>query len=307
MARHDGPLPRDASADFLTLVANTAGELKGEAERRSAFTANEKDATDWRQIAEEAARRQDEALERAEVVRTAQHVPGRDEAALTELLGENARRAIYEPIPKGADAETLKHWRESVEHTIDQLDDLSRSMHATTISPKIINDELERANGRLLVLHMRLEAQHSPEMALWSDPVRRYGEIPSPTLAGSRTGEHAAHAMDVVLGSLIGYAVDEPELTPEQARLQIRADAERAEAQGFAAAKQQDAAALNAINTEINHHKSPVHGGAGDQPTRPDTLYELYPGLTHGDSGYDQERKQEADRAFYDTGIERGR
>jgi hypothetical protein len=33
----------------------------------------------------------------------------------------------------------------------------------------------------------------------------------------------------------------------------------------------------------------------------------MYPGLTHGDSGYDQTRKQEADRAFYDTGIERGR
>ena len=36
-------------------------------------------------------------------------------------------------------------------------------------------------------------------------------------------------------------------------------------------------------------------------------LLQLYPGLTHGDSGWDQERKQEADRAFYDTGIERGR
>jgi len=300
------PLPRDASADFLTLVANTAGELKGEAERRSAFAANELDATDWRQIADEAARRQDEALERAEAVRTAQHVPGRDEAALTELLGESAHRAIHERIPKGADAETLKHLRENVEHTIDRLDELSRSPHATTISPKIIDQELERANGRLLVLHMRLEALHS-EMALWSDPLRRHANFLSLTVGGSRTGEHAARAMDVVLGSLIGYAVDEPELTPEQVRLQIRADAEQAEVQGFAAARQQDAAALDAINTEITHHKSPVHSGAGDQPTRPDTLYELYPGLTHGDSGWDQERKQEADRGFYDTGIERGR
>jgi hypothetical protein len=301
------PLSRDASADFLTLVANTAGELKGEAERRSVFAPNEEDATDWRHIAEEASRRQDEALERAEAVRSAQHEPGRDEAALAELLGENAHRAIHEPIPKGADDETLKHLRENVEHTIDRLDELSRSTHATTISPKVIDEELERANGRLLVLHMQLEALHSPDMLRWPDPGRAYGEFLSSTLAMSRAGEHSARAMDIVLGSLIGYAVDEPELTPEQVRLQMLADAERAEAQGFAAAKQQDAAELDAINTEINHHKSPVHGGAGDQPTRPDTLYELYPGLTHGDGGYDQERKQEADRAFYDTGIERGR
>ena len=52
-----------------------------------------------------------------------------------------------------------------------------------------------------------------------------------------RPGMHAARAMDLILNTLVGYFVDEPELTPEQARAQIRADAERAEAQGFAAAR----------------------------------------------------------------------
>jgi hypothetical protein len=301
------PLPRDASSDFLTRVANTAGELKGEAERRSAFATNDKDATDWRQIAEEAARRQDEALSRADAVRGTQHVPGQDQAALTEYLGENARRAIHEPIPRGADAETLKEMRETVEHAIDRLDELSRATHVTTVSPKLIEEELERANGQLVVLHMGQEALRSPDFVVYPDPRRAHGEFLSPGLAGSRIGEHAARATDLVLNTLVGYFVDEPELTPEQAKAQIQVDAERAEAQGFAAARQQDAAALDAVNTEINHHKSPVHSGAGDQPTRPDTLYEMYPGLTHGDSGYEQERKQEADRAFYDTGIERGR
>jgi hypothetical protein len=301
------PLPRDASADFLTLVANTAGELKGEAERRSAFAANEMDATDWRQIAEEAARRQDDALSRAEAVRGAQQVPGQDQAALTEYLGENLRRTIHEPIPRGADAETLKEMRETVEHAIDRLDELSRATHVTTVPPKLIEEELERANGQLVVLHMRQEALRSPDFVVYPDPSRAHGEFLSPGLAGSRTGEHAARTTDLMLNVLLGYFVDEPELTPEQAQAQIRANAERADAQGFAVARQQDAADLDAVNTEINHHKSPVHSGAGDQPTRPDTLYEMYPGLTHGDSGYEQERKQEADRAFYDTGIERGR
>jgi hypothetical protein len=273
------PLPRDAGADFLTLVADTAGELKGEAERRSASATNENDIKDWRQIAEEAARRQDEALSRAEDVRTAGHQPDRDQAELTEYLGENARREIHEPIPKGADAATLKDMRGRVERTVSQLDELSRSTVATTISPEAIYEELEKANTRLVMLHMRIEAIYSPEFALSPDPSRA-GEILSLVGSGIEAGarfveaitgpvgtrgsDHTASAAELAMNTVIGYFVDEPELTPEQARLKILADAERAEAQGIAAARQQDAAALDAINTEINHHKSPVHGGAGE-------------------------------------------
>jgi hypothetical protein len=45
-------------------------------------------------------------------------------------------------------------------------------------------------------------------------------------LIGSRDGEHAARAMDLVLNVLAGYFVEEPELTPEQGRADAAGEVE---------------------------------------------------------------------------------
>lgn len=122
----------------------------------------------------------------------------------------------------------------------------------------------------------------------------------------SRTSEHVARAVDLMLESVIGYFVPEPELTPMQVHDLTRANAERDESRAVDLAARQDAAELVAVNLDINHNRSPVHGGAGDEVRRGESIYDLYPGLTRDDSGAG-EQEREADRGFYDTGIERGR
>jgi hypothetical protein len=134
---------------------------------------------------------------------------------------------------------------------------------------------------------------------------RPTGDFLPPLRAASIGFEHAARVADLVLGVLLGYAVDEPVLTPQQVHDMTRAHAERDESRAVDAAKWDKAAALDAVNVQINHNRSPVHAGAGDEPGRAESIYDRYPGLTRDDSG--GERAREDDRAFYDTGIERGR
>ena len=81
----------------------------------------------------------------------------------------------------------------------------------------------------------------------------------------------------MLLGVIIGYFVSEPEPTPEQARLAARANAERGEAMELERAQRESAAALDAINTEIDHHRPHVQP---EEPARPGSVYERYPGLT---------------------------
>jgi hypothetical protein len=234
---------------------------------------------------------------------------GRDEFTVDEVQ-QNPWAAVDKDIPRNADAATLAQGLVAVAGCVEALEwDIGERREGSRDDPPAeLEKRYEQATARLAELDERLQAQTidmSPE--LQATRANTYGPFLSPEFIGSRVSEHAARVVDVVLGAAIGYFVDEPKLTPEQARNQARADAERAEARGFEAAGREDAAALDAVNTEINHHRSPVHSGAGDEPTRPEAMYETFPGLTHGDSGYEDQRKQESDRAFYDTGIERSR
>jgi hypothetical protein len=132
---------------------------------------------------------------------------------------------------------------------------------------------------------------------------RSNGEFLSGTLIGSHSGESLARTTEMLLNVVVGYFVPEPQLTPEQARLASIAHAERSEAMDFEAARRENAAALDAVNYEIDRHRPHVRP---EEPVRPDSIYERYPGLTRDDNE-GRARQVEADRAFYDTGVERSR
>jgi hypothetical protein len=125
----------------------------------------------------------------------------------------------------------------------------------------------------------------------------------APERFANRMGASLARTTEMLLGAVLGYFVDEPELTPEQSRLAARANAERGEAMEFEMARRENAAALDRVNEEINRHRPHVRP---EEPVRPDSIYERYPGLTREDDG-GRGREAEAERAFYDTGIERSR
>ena len=100
--------------------------------------------------------------------------------------------------------------------------------------------------------------------------------------------------MEMLLGVVIGYFVDEPAMTPEQARLANLANAERAEAIDFEMARRESAAALDAVNAEIDRHRPHI---APEEPARPDSVYERYPGLTR-DLDAEQERTRDLSRSM---------
>jgi hypothetical protein len=163
------------------------------------------------------------------------------------------------------------------------------------------------AETRLLwALEARLEQTAEDMPGQEKGRRRRRGDFHSPLLIARRGFEDAARAVDIVLGVITGYLVDEPELTPQQVHDLTRASDELDEDRAFQAGQYDKAAALDEANRLINHNRSPVHAGAGDEPSRADSVYERYPGLTHDDSRGDEGRAEE-DRAFYDTGIERER
>jgi hypothetical protein len=120
-------------------------------------------------------------------------------------------------------------------------------------------------------------------------------------LIATRLGDRAARAVEMVLDTVLGFFVPEPALTPQQARDLARADAERAESRAFEMASRENAAALYEVNAQIDREQQSVRGLAHD----PEAIYQRYPGLTRDDAGDEQQRERE--RAFYDTGIERGR
>jgi hypothetical protein len=148
-----------------------------------------------------------------------------------------------------------------------------------------------------------LEAQHTVEAAQEMERSRSHGAFLSGTLIRSHFGESLARTTEMLLKTVIEYFVPEPALTPEQARLASLAHAERSEAMEFEAARRGNAAALDWVNSEIDRHQSHVRA---EEPVRPDTLYERYPGLTRDDND-GRAQQEEAARAFYDTGMERSR
>ena len=149
-------------------------------------------------------------------------------------------------------------------------------------------------------------AQTTEQDRAWVETREPQSDLLSPDMAAERAFESVSRAIDLMLGSVIGYFVSEPELTPQQVHDLTRANAERDESRAIDLAARENAAALDATNWDINHNRSPVPGGAGDEVHRGESIYDRYPGLTQDiETSYAQIREE--DRAFYDTGIERER
>jgi hypothetical protein len=148
-----------------------------------------------------------------------------------------------------------------------------------------------------------LEAQQTVQLAQEQERSRSHGDFLSGTVMSSHFGASLARTTEMLLNVVVGYFVPEPELTPEQARLASLAHAERNEAMEYEGVRRENAAALDSVNSDIDHHRPHVRP---DEPVRPDTIYERYPGLTN-DENAGRDKQVEADRAFYDTGVERSR
>jgi hypothetical protein len=170
------PLPWKADPDLVERVAKTAWELSKEAEahRDAAYTREE--AALWNTLFDTAWEACIEAenglnnalsLEPEEFENTTwqlQPVIG-DEAALAQLLDKEALRLISEPILPGASVGLLESWRECVEKTIDDLNELSDWIKPENIAPASIDKLLEQATARIGELDTQLEAARAAEDA----------------------------------------------------------------------------------------------------------------------------------------------
>jgi hypothetical protein len=229
--------------------------------------------------------------ERLEVARS-------HEARLAGIIGEASLRAVNDPIPRGADGETLNELRNSVLQTMEQLGDI---WDDSRIPAAYIDRKWATAKDRLDEVHVQLEVTKVIELGPAPEPSRDHGEFLSAWFIASRIGDRVQRAVEMVVDTVLGFFVPEPTLTPQQARDLARADAERAESRAFEMVGFENAAALYEINAQINREQMSVRGVVRD----PEAIYEHYPGLTRDAGGDEQQR--EIGRAFYDTGIERGR
>lgn len=71
-----------------------------------------------------------------------------DRAALIDMLGEAAYRAINEPIPRGADRQTLEQLSGDLDVALEKLDALDRTAGAAGVSPQFIAAQLAKARDR---------------------------------------------------------------------------------------------------------------------------------------------------------------
>jgi hypothetical protein len=268
-------IPENASVELLSVIVDTAARLRENAEGYLSRAVSIEEEAYWdREYAqadqriEEAERQRDDALLSHDMAR--------------EDVRSNPSAVVDKDIPRTADSDFLAMARDTASYAREA----ARSFGSDVID----------------LMSAALSSFFEPE-----PEIRREGPSGAflPPLRSASVGaEHGARVADLIVGALVGYFVDEPTLTPQQVHDTTRANAERDESRAVDAAKWDNAAALDAVNIQINHNRSPVHAGAGDEPSRAETIYDRYPGLTRDDSG---ERERENDRAFYDTGIERSR
>jgi hypothetical protein len=248
------PIPENAEPQLLAHARNWAGDLLRYAEHSGALaeplvnTLNADNFTRAENIAAAAERvaALDERIERARAEMPALRAVAFDE----EVERERAAR----PEPVLDDRGRV----EVLEKTIEKILDLPANDHGErTIPPGFLNEARE----------VMLEQEQS----------RSHGEFLSPEFMAKSFTASLVRTTEMLLNAVIGYFVPEPELTPEQVRLTRLANAERGEAREFASARRESAAALDAVNAEIDRHRSHVQP---DEPARPDSIYERYPGLT---------------------------
>lgn len=337
---HD--LPENASPELAAAVVRTTDDLGERATAWANILVGEPEEREhWLDVAEQAQVRGENAA-LAHDLETAR-AAWREPAFSRATIEADPWTAAHLAIPENADPELLAYARDwardlgryaegsgaLAEPLVNDAGNFTREQNMAAAA--------ERAgvlDGRLWLASERMEERHRAEWELYGgyelpseleqrqagererldaliggtereavpapEHSRAHGEFLSSEFIARRASEHLARTVDLLLGAVIGYFVPEPELTPEQARLAALSDAERGEAMEFEMARRQNAAALAAVNTEIDRHRPHVKP---EEPARPDSIYERYPGLTRDIDDDARER----DRAFYDTGIERGR
>jgi hypothetical protein len=294
-------LPDDASAALAAEVVRVTEDLERRASEWAKQAVNPAEQDHWLDLAELSQTRREEAALAHDVAfaREAWREPTFSRAT----IDADPWTAVHLDIPENADPELLAYAR-------GWASDLSRyaegngALAEPQVDPERFGrqENIRAARERVEALDARLSEENRREAAPEIEISQPHGEFLSGEFIARRASESLARTTEMLLGVIIGYFVSEPEPTPEQARLAARANAERNEAMELETAQRESAAALDGVNLEIDHHRPHVEP---KEPMRPDSVYERYPGLTR-DTG-DDSREQERDRAFYDTGIERGR
>lgn len=172
----DLDIPPGAGPELLSLIAATAEDLGRMAEHRASLAVREEDEIELRVLGGEARQRQHEAealltelgvpregSQRFETVETPGKAADRERAALIDILGEAVYRAVNEPVPRDADAETLIWLSDDLDAALDRLETVSRSGDVMAISPELIAGQVEKAGARQIEVEALLE-QMDPEI-----------------------------------------------------------------------------------------------------------------------------------------------
>ena len=172
----DLDIPADASRELLSSIAATAKDLRRTFSARAQFSAREEDAVEFLDLSGEARQRQQDAEARLIALEGGREgtlplkslqpetdgpVLETDRAALMDMLGDAAYRAVNEPVPRDADAKTLERVSGDLDAALDRLDALDRSSHATWISPDYIAKQFAKAADRQEEVERRLEEVES--------------------------------------------------------------------------------------------------------------------------------------------------
>jgi hypothetical protein len=162
----------EAEPELLLRVQGTALELVRDASDLRDRSSTPEEASLWNAFADVARSTYAEAecelvvggIERGdlepviiEMPRLAETPVEKDRAALIDMLGETAYRAVNEPVPQDADAQTLLRLSDDLDIALDRLDALNRG-GAAGISPGFIASQFGKAAARQNEVETRLEA-----------------------------------------------------------------------------------------------------------------------------------------------------
>lgn len=225
-----------------------------------------------------------------------------------ESIAQDPRNAVRQPLPADAGPVLLSEVAEAVGAVRRELLEDAIGAHPEVVElhhglADAWKGKQKEAEYRLLQLELApaVEPDHAPPLF---EKRKRDSEFLSVGMAADRGAEYLARTVDLMLETLFGYLVPEPELTPQQAKNLARANEERAEARAVAVEMHRHDAAIAEANWHIGHNLN--HARAEDGPRTADNFFDRNPGLTY-DGGRDDAGEREIERASYDTGIERGR
>jgi hypothetical protein len=173
-------IPADAGRDLLSVIAVTAKDLARRYEEEAKLSLWEDDPAEFLAFSAEARQRQQDAEARLgaltaglEETQGQELAPPRkagetvletdtDKAALIDMLGDDAFRAINEPVPRGADAQMLDQLSDDLDVALDRLDALMRSSGAPGISPQYLALQFGKAGARQEEVEAHLAEMDGP-------------------------------------------------------------------------------------------------------------------------------------------------